>query len=220
MTAIKPRSVCLLVAAAISLWWGHAAVAQSEVSSGKPVWTVDLIRTFPGMQDEYLRNIEVNWAGARAMARERGVILSYRALAAEPDSIRGWDIILMTEYADSTAWANREEAFKAIFDAPDYVRFEPSRPSAELREFTAGGVVTHSVAPPPGAAWAPRPSTAPPSSRPFEPGLGARPEVPRGTCRSRSTNSPSQGPSTPERERLRIAARLRTARDGAPPQHR
>ena len=57
------------------------------------------------MRDEYLLNIEANWAGARQMATDRGIVLSYQALAAEPDSARGWDVLLMTEYADSTAWS-------------------------------------------------------------------------------------------------------------------
>ena len=38
------------------------------------VWAVDLVRTLPGRQAEYLRNIEANWAQGRRIARGRGVV--------------------------------------------------------------------------------------------------------------------------------------------------
>lgn len=105
------------------------------------VWSVDLIRTLPGMQTEYLASIENNWAGARKLACDRGAVLSYRALVADPDPERGWDVILMTEYADSAAWSRREETFREIFTAPEFVGVEPASPSSEMREFVASGVV-------------------------------------------------------------------------------
>ena len=150
------KSFTALILGLVSFVLPPTAIAQSE-----PVWSVDLIRTLPGMQDEYLRNIEANWAGARSMAKERGIILSYQALAAEPDSTRRWDIILMTEYTDSTAWAAREDEFRAIFESPEFARLQMDTPSAELREFVAGGVTMRGVAPPAmpvydtGARWSP-----------------------------------------------------------------
>ena len=107
---------------------------------GASVWSVDLVRTLPGSQADYVRSIEDNWAGARELARERGAVISYQAFVAQTDTAGGWDVMLMTEYADSTAWANREEVFQAIFSSPEFVEVEPARPSAEMRTFAAGGV--------------------------------------------------------------------------------
>lgn len=117
---------------------------SSDLLSGS-VWSVDLIRTLPGMQAEYLASIEENWAGARELAHDRGAVRSYRALAADPDEERGWDVILMTEYADSATWARREEIFQEIFATPEFVRVQPARPSTEVREFVASGVVMRGV---------------------------------------------------------------------------
>ncbi len=117
----------------------------AEADNTNSVWSVDLIRTLPGQQAEYLRNIEANWAGARRIARGRGDVLSYRALVAPPDSARGWDVLLMTEYADSTAWANREAIFEAIFASPEYIRVPTARPSAELRTFLSSGVAMRAL---------------------------------------------------------------------------
>mgnify|MGYP007028088381 CR=1 FL=1 len=112
------------------------------------VWAVDLVRTLPGAQTDYLRSIETNWARARHLARVRGAVASYRALAAPPDSTRGWDVLLMTEYADSTAWADREAIFQEVFASPEFEAVEPARPSAEMRVFAAGVAMRPVVAAP------------------------------------------------------------------------
>ena len=104
------------------------------------VWSVDLVRTLPGAQADYLRSIETNWANARRLAQAEGAVLSYRAFVAPSDSARAWDVLLMTEYADSTAWADREATFAAIFASPEFVGVEPARPSAEMRVFADPGV--------------------------------------------------------------------------------
>ncbi len=113
------------------------AVESGTVSS---IWAVDLVRTLPGAQTEYLRNIETNWSNARRLARAGGAVRSYRALVAPPDSARGWDVMLMTEYSDSAAYLNREAIFESIFASPEYVRVDMSRPSAELRVLAASTV--------------------------------------------------------------------------------
>ncbi len=115
-----------------------SAAAPASPPAAPPaasVWAVDLVRTNPGLQAEYLRGIAANWAGGRRIATERGVIRSYRALAGTPGSALGWDVLLMTEYADSASFANREAIFAEIFAMPRYVagRYNSATPSAELR---------------------------------------------------------------------------------------
>ena len=110
--------------------------AESQQAPANPsVWAVDFIQTLPGQQDNYVRSIETNWAHARSIARQRGAVLSYQALVSPQDSLRGWDVMLLTEYTDSTAFANREPTFQEIFASDDYVRVEPPVPSSEMRVF-------------------------------------------------------------------------------------
>ena len=142
-TCLLALAVLILVAGCLEAPSQSAAPVEPDTSAS--VWTVDLIRTLPGQQAEYLRNIEANWAGARKIARERNVVLSYQAFVAPPDSARGWDVLLMTEYTDSTTWSQREPIFQEIFASPEYVRVPTARPSAELREFVAGGVVMEAL---------------------------------------------------------------------------
>ncbi len=116
---------------------GPRLAAPVESSSSEPIWEVDLIRTLPGAQDDYVRSIKANWTNGRRFARARGAVLSYRALVAPVDSARGWDVLLITEYADSAAYARREAIFDSIFKSPEFVRVEPPRPNDAMRVFTA-----------------------------------------------------------------------------------
>jgi hypothetical protein len=137
-----------LSACAVLLLVAGCTTARPDAIPSQPsnsVWAIDLIRTLPGQQAEYLRSIQANWGGARNLARERGAVLSYRALASSPDSSGDWDVLLMTEYADSVAWAQREVIFQAIFAAPDYVRVPTALPSSELRTFFGSGVVMREI---------------------------------------------------------------------------
>ena len=73
------------------------------------------MRTKPGQQARYLRYLEANWARARATALAQGEIRSYRVLAVN-ESAAAWDVILLTEYPDSAAYARREAIFQPILD--------------------------------------------------------------------------------------------------------
>lgn len=107
---------------------------------------MDLVRTFPGAQADYLRNVEANWASARELASTGGDVISFVALATSPDSGRGWDIVLLTEYADSTAYENREEIFAEIFGSDAFQPVDVGRPTSELRTFFASEVSLRTVA--------------------------------------------------------------------------
>ncbi len=116
---------------------GRSALASDETSATGSIFEIDLIRTLPGAQADYVRSIKANWTNGRKIARARGAVLSYRALVAPVDSTRNWDVLLITEYADSAAYERREETFDSIFKSPEFVRVEPPRPNEAMRVFTA-----------------------------------------------------------------------------------
>lgn len=122
---------------------------ESASDASRSVWAIDLARTLPGAQEDYVRSIETNWANGRRLALERGVVKSYHAFVAPQDSARGWDVLFITEYADSAAWYNREQLFEDIFASPEFVRVEPARPSSEMREFVTSEVLMRSFVAPP-----------------------------------------------------------------------
>jgi hypothetical protein len=125
-----------------------ASPAATRAASGASVWSLDLVRTRPGQQAEYLRGIRANWAGARRIALEGGEVRAYHAFAAPPDSTRGWDVVLLTEYRDSSAFSRREATFQRVFADPRVVagRVVSALPSDQVRMFVASEVALTSVA--------------------------------------------------------------------------
>jgi len=97
---------------------------------------VDLVRTLPGARDAYMQSIEANWASARRLAQAQGAVLSYKAFVRQADS-GAWDVMLMTKYRDSTAFANREATFQAIFASPEFTAVPSALPRDAMRRFFA-----------------------------------------------------------------------------------
>ena len=51
----------------------------------------------------------------------------------------------MTEYRDSTAWADREAIFTDIFESDDFEAVPMSLPSDSVRSFLFGGVTLSTI---------------------------------------------------------------------------
>lgn len=75
-------------------------------------------RTLP-----FARFLRANWAPLRDEAIERGFVRSYRVVARPPD-VEGWDVLLATEYVDSTAFARREALFRPLMERREMVRID------------------------------------------------------------------------------------------------
>lgn len=101
---------CLIALLAAALR-PRVAAAQAVRS----VWAVDFVRTKPGQSAAYLASVRDNWAAARYYAQRAGYIVSYKAYTTRPDSSADFDVVLMTEFADSTAFRKAEENFAKIF---------------------------------------------------------------------------------------------------------
>lgn len=75
------------------------------------VWAVDFVKTKGGRQADYLQFIEQNWAKARAFMKEKGIVSNYQVLSLLQNQAPEWDVLLMTEYKDSSAYEKRETVF-------------------------------------------------------------------------------------------------------------
>src|SRR5690606_37516331 len=89
---------------------------------GPSVWSFGYARTYPGEQAAYLDFLKRNWAEARRRAAREGVVRSYRVLVRPEAAGAEWDVMMATEYADSTSYADREAYFGAMFARPDWER--------------------------------------------------------------------------------------------------
>jgi hypothetical protein len=99
------RSVVLVMLIVATVGW---AQAQSTVS------VIDFVRIKNGKQREALFFYENNWKVYREIAIEKGYIKAYQLLTTQPDTTRNFDLMLITEYADSLQLALSEDRFQKI----------------------------------------------------------------------------------------------------------
>lgn len=107
------RSASALAAVLIVIALAGAGAGRQQDQS---VWTADFMRTKPGQQARYLRYVDANWARARRTVQAQGGIKSFRVLVSS-DSLAAWDVLLLTEYPDSAAFARAEEVFRPVLAA-------------------------------------------------------------------------------------------------------
>lgn len=94
------------------LFSATAAVAQQAAGT---LWWVDFVRTKDGQYENYLKTVEKNWAVARREMQQQEHIISYKVLAVPPDSLKEWNVMLMTEYASQKDIDEQEKYFQTIF---------------------------------------------------------------------------------------------------------
>jgi hypothetical protein len=93
--------------------WISDVYAQQKAS----IWVVDFVKIKANQSTETLYFYENNWKKYREIALEKGFIKSYQLLAAPPDSLANFDILLMTEYQDSLQYQRAEKRFQEIIKA-------------------------------------------------------------------------------------------------------
>ncbi|MEM9998268.1 MAG: hypothetical protein AAF809_11255 [Bacteroidota bacterium] len=114
------RRAVLALALAAGLVGCTPAGLVDAAERAESVWAVDLVETLPGQQARYLQFNALNWVPMREAFVEEGIAHSFRVLTLPPDSARGWDVMLMTEYVDESAFEQREDVFQDVAARPGY----------------------------------------------------------------------------------------------------
>jgi hypothetical protein len=83
-------------------------LAQNTIS------VIDFVQIKDGKQKETLYYYENNWKVYRDIAVKKGYISAYRLMTTTADSTANFDLILITEYADSLQFKSREARFQQI----------------------------------------------------------------------------------------------------------
>ncbi len=97
------RSVLLLLFSAITI-----------ASHAQTVLVMDFVKIRNGKEAEALFFYENNWKLYRDIALEKGFITAYRLEKTTADSSASFDLVLITEYADSSMYRKSEDNFRAI----------------------------------------------------------------------------------------------------------
>lgn len=100
---------------AVVLLIGTRTFAQDRVYKDGSVWTVSLIKTTYGMNDEYLTNLKSTWKALHDEALKQGLILSYKILAGDVANPQDWDIMLLVEYKNLASMEGTDDKWAAIY---------------------------------------------------------------------------------------------------------
>lgn len=68
-----------------------------------PVWQLTMVRTKPGMSDDYLKALAKIYKTTNDEAKRQGIIMDYKILIGDASVPHDYDILLMTEYKNMAA---------------------------------------------------------------------------------------------------------------------
>lgn len=115
--------------------------SESELKESK-IWSVEYIRTKPGMTDEYKKYLAKNYVQVMNMAKKEGIIADYILLEGMPANEDDWDIMIMVavnKFADMDGMDEKfEKIVTKVFDPKDETRQSELKSRFEMREFMGG----------------------------------------------------------------------------------
>jgi len=95
--------------------WSGLCSAQSDAPYTEgPVWQITMVKTKPGMDDEYLKGIAKTFKGSLDEAKKQNLILDYKILIGEAATPQDYNILLMVESQNMAALDNAREKFDPI----------------------------------------------------------------------------------------------------------
>jgi hypothetical protein len=92
------------------LLFANISFGQSETT----ITTFDFVKIKNNKRQEVLYFYENNWKVYRDIALKNDYIKSYKLLTTSADTTANFDLILLTEYADSTQFKLSEDRFQQI----------------------------------------------------------------------------------------------------------
>ncbi|HCX30033.1 MAG TPA: hypothetical protein DHU55_09740 [Blastocatellia bacterium] len=68
-----------------------------------PVWQITMVKTKPGMSDDYLRALAKIFKSTNDEAKRQGIIMDYKILIGDAANPHDFDILLMEQYPNMAA---------------------------------------------------------------------------------------------------------------------
>ena len=109
------KYLILAVSAALFSTWAGFCFAQSDAPYTEgPVWQLTMVKTKPGMGDDYLKGLAKSFKGTLDEAKKQNLILDYKILLGDAANPQDFDILLMVESKDMASFDNAREKFDPI----------------------------------------------------------------------------------------------------------
>lgn len=110
---MKIKVVILITAFCVVAGYSRAQ-SSSSGASGAPytegsVWDITLVKTKPGMSDDYLRGLGQTLKGAMEEQKKQGIIMDYKVLLGDASGRDDFNILIMVEYKNMAAFDGLRE---------------------------------------------------------------------------------------------------------------
>jgi len=110
---MKLRVVILITAFCVIAGYSDAQ-SSSAGSSSAPytegaVWDITMVKTKPGLDDDYLKSIAQTFKGVMEEQKKQGIIMDYKVLLGDSADRNDFNILLMIEYKNMAAFDGLRE---------------------------------------------------------------------------------------------------------------
>jgi len=120
MKFTKTLSAAIIIAAtagAVSICSAQNSVSAATTTAGLStapyteggVWQITMVKTKPGMGDDYLKALAKIFKTTNDEAKKQGIISDYKILVGDASTPQDYDILLMIQYPNMAALDNLRE---------------------------------------------------------------------------------------------------------------
>lgn len=136
------KYLILMASAALFTAWAGLCSAQSDAPYTEgTVWQITMIRTKPGMTDDYLKGLAKSLKASLEEGKKQGFIVSYKVLLGEASTPSDYNIMTMVEHKNMAALdglrAKTDPIAQKMIGGEDQQR-EAAMKRAEVREILGG----------------------------------------------------------------------------------
>jgi hypothetical protein len=111
------RFVTLAACGALAVIGTGLVRAQSDAPYTEgPVWAVTMVKTKPGMTDDYLKTLAKIYKSTNDEMKKQNLIMDYKILLGNDSNQQDFDILLMVEFKNMAAFDNQREKTDPIAD--------------------------------------------------------------------------------------------------------
>ena len=111
------KLVTLAACAALAVVGAVLVRAQSDAPYTEgPVWGITMVKTKPGMSDDYLKTLAKIYKSTNDEMKKQGLIMDYKVLLGNDANPQDFDILLMVEYKNMAAFDGLREKADPITD--------------------------------------------------------------------------------------------------------
>ena len=111
------RLVTLAACATLAVIGAGLVRAQSDAPYTEgPVWAITMVKTKPGMGDDYLKTLAKIYKSTNDEMKKQGLIMDYKVLLGTDANPQDFDIMLMVEFKNMAAFDGLREKADPIAD--------------------------------------------------------------------------------------------------------